>query len=463
MLSSINTFRATVAFSILFCITHLIAAVLLCRERLFLDTAYYFFHVVNEEAFHVEHQRIILILSQLLLWAGVKAHLDLHSLLVLYSITPAVLTSVLLFIALYIFRSVAGAWMLIFCNVCGTYFLYFSPMYEVCYAIVGFGMLWFLTEQGFYKTTFQIAVYTFILTFCLLGYPLIAIGSGALLTFYWVFDRKQPVRLIIIYTAVFLLWFIIKYFFITDYEKRHVTVQADDNKVHEVVALVFSLSYAVQAVVFMFGRYFVVFAAVIIFSITAFIRRQYLQAAWMLSFFIVIMIIVNLKAGGDGLVNTIGNERSYLILVPICLAPLLFRWLPSVSPLLQQLTIAVFVICGIYESAHTWEHSRYFSERNANIDRITEANAAKGCYTVATPFSKLPAGLDEWSTGMEGLVYSSMKGHSVILSDDSLYRAMNSETPIDKDHFLLRLDEVMAKADLNPRYFKLDTSAYCFQ
>ena len=461
MFKNLSPYKATCALAVVFVIAHLVAAALLCRERLFLDTAYYFFHVVNEEAFRIEHQRVILAISQLLLWAGVKAHLSLYTLLVLYSITPILFTAVLLFICLYYFKNETGAWLLIFCNVCGTYFLYYSPMYEVCYATVGFAFLWFLTEQKFYQTPLQILLYTLILCICLLGYPLIALGCGALLTYYWVANRKIPVRLFIIYAIVFALWLLVKTFLISDYEKSNVTVTATNDKVKEVVLMVFSLGYIWGTLKYLLFHYLVPFGAMIAYIVWSWKRPQRTTAIWLATSMAIILLIINLRAGGEGLTHFIHNERSYLLIVPLCLIPFLFTLYPTLTNTVRLAIVGVFVVACMAESLHTWQHSTYYTHRLQKINSLTAERLKQGCSLSIADYHQLNPDLDDWSIGMEALIFSSMRGKGCVLSDSTGYQKVVTEKPIDSQHFLIRLDEIMAKSELNPRYFSLDTGGYC--
>ena len=459
-----NFFRATCIISALYVIAHLIAAVLLCRERLFLDTAYYFFRVVSGESIHIEHQRIILALSQILLWAGVKLHLSLHMLMVLYSVTPIVYTALLIFISLYFFRSAAAAWMLICCNVCGTYFLYYSPMYEVCYAIVTFGFLWFLTIEGYYKNAVQMIVYMSLLALCLLGYPVIAMGCVALFSYMWVYEGKIPKRLLICHAIVFAIWILIKTFWISDYEKAHVRVNADKGKVHDVVSQVFSLSYFLGMGYFALIHYFLPLCATIGAAIWSWSQKKYMQAAWVLTWFIFLMIFMNLKAGGDGLIPTIHNERSYLIMVPICLAPLLYYMIQRWQALFVSICLIVLTIDTVYESIHTWKHSSYYALRLHYMDELVDKGLQKGCTKQATPVTALPKELNEWSTGIEVMIRSTDKGKSVGWVDKEVYDSVSVAAPIDNKHILLSMNiDPLTASELNPRYFKMDTSAYCIE
>ena len=458
----LNPYRATCIFAVVFVIANFTAALLLCRERLFLDTAYYFFHVVNEGAFRIEHQRVILAVSQMLLWVGVKAHLSLYVLLVLYSVTPVLFSAILLFISLYYFKNETGAWLVIFCNVCGTYFLYYSPMYEVCYATVGFAFLWFMTEQKYYQSMVQVVIYSVILSTCLLGYPLIALGCIALLSYYWVVDKKLPRRLILIYVAVFIAWLLVKTFLISEYEKGNVTVTATQDKVKDVILMVFSLGYIWGTVKYLLQHYVVPMGAFVVFVLWSIGKPQRAIALWLGTVVAVYLLIINLRAGGEGLTHFIHNERSYLLIVLLCLVPFLFVYYPMLRESMRLGLVGVFILVTMAESIHTWAHSSYYSGRIERINQITTERLQQGCSQTLIDYKTFTPDLDDWSIGMEAFIFSSMKGRGCMLSDSGGFSKMIVHKPLDKLHFLLRLDEVMAKSELNPRYFSLDTTTgYC--
>jgi hypothetical protein len=440
-------------------IAHLIAAIVLYRERLFLDASYYFFHVVNEESFRIEHQRLILAVSQLPLLLGVKIHLKFHYLLLIYSVTPVAYTSLLLFITLYFFRSLTAAWMVMFCTVCGSYFLYFCPMYEVSYATVIFGFLWFLTDRGYYQGYRQMLIYTLLLALCLFGYPIIAIGCLALLTYLLVFDKRIDRPLMIIYGLMLLIWFIVKYFFISDYERGNVTLPAGHTR--EILLAIFSLKYCLGLIRLMFTSYLIPSLAVLVFVSCSVWYKKYKEALWSVSWLVIILIIVNVKAHAY-MINTIHNERSYLILIPVCLAPLLFRLCNGWSTTVRTIFVLLFMLSASYESVRIWQHSSIFTRRIHQIDHLSDEYFNRGCTSAAINFYQFPDGLNEWSSGLEGFILSSAHGRSIIMSDIGIYNEININHPIDKKHFLLRTDEVMSKDSLNNIYFKLDTTGYCF-
>src|SRR5215471_14955501 len=81
--------------ALVYFVIYIAGAVYFFKERIFLDGAYYFFYVVNDENFRIEHQRYILIASQLLALFGVKLHLSLNTVMLLNSLNPALYLALL--------------------------------------------------------------------------------------------------------------------------------------------------------------------------------------------------------------------------------------------------------------------------------------------------------------------------------------------------------------------------------
>ena len=85
-------------------------AILFRQERIFLDGSYYFFHVVQSENFWVEHQRFILIASQLLAWIGVQLNLSLETVLLLNSLNPVIYLLLIFIVCVFVFKDKAAGW-----------------------------------------------------------------------------------------------------------------------------------------------------------------------------------------------------------------------------------------------------------------------------------------------------------------------------------------------------------------
>ena len=153
----------------------------------------------------------------------------------------------------------------------------------------------------------------------------------------------------------------------------------------------------------------------------------------------------------------------YLLLVPIGFAPFLMMYYPTLSKKLKLACIAVLLCVASYKSVNTWKHSSFYTSRLNVLNNFAEKTFGENCTKVAVNWNRLPPELDQWSSGMDLFIYSSAKGKGRIFSDSASVKKLQADRPADNDHFIIRLDEVMsARYDLNPVYFKLDSSAYCF-
>jgi hypothetical protein len=449
--------RFTSVFAIFFVIAHAIAAVVLCRERLFLDLSYYFFHVVNEQSFRIEHQRIILALSQSLLLTGVWLHLSLTTLLRIYSITPVLYSALLIFVSLRYFRSEATAWLIMITNVCGAMYLYYSPMYEVSYAAISFSFLWLLTEKRFYQSPLQILIYVFLLAMVLFGYPLMIIGILCMLAYHCLQHWRMPVTLILIYVLAIGAWCAVKYFLISDYEKGKVSVSP--NEYHGILKTMLSPHFAKEALTFLFKTYTAPMIALIIFVASVIRRRRYFTAIFAVLSIVAYVFIVNFSYRGSGLIHSNNFERMYLLLIPLCMAPFTFYIYPRMNSYLRALVIALAAVLCINDTTDVWHRSGEYTQRLTVLHDLYQPYADKGCTKAAVNWEAIYS-LNEWSTGMEALIYSSEKGRSIILSDVEMVN--QKKALLDRNHFVLRLDEIMSNDELNHRYFKIDSADYCY-
>lgn len=426
-----------------------------------MDAPYYFFHVVNEESFRIEHQRIILVLSQWLLLLGVKLHLSIPTLLALYSLTPVIYSITLTAIALFYFKSETGAIIIMLCNVCGAYFLYYCPMYEVYYAMITFGFICMLTQLEFYKTNKQMLAYLFVLLIALLGYPLIAFAC-LLLPLYacLIYGRKIPLRLLAVYAISLALWLLTKVLFISDYEKGKISVTPSEYPgiLHQLL----SFHFLIDATKFLTHNYPELIIAATGFVAFSILRRQYALLLIQLASIALYVFIVNFGYRSNGLIYSNNFERMYMLLVIICSAPLLFIAYPKFTTPVKGVVVVAFLLLLSYRSFTVWQHAQFFTNRLNLLNNFTNKYISGTCSKVAVDWDKLPHQLDQWGTGMEVLIYSSANGKSGIISNSLELDKINSAKPLNNNQFLLRLDEVMNRSDLNPKYFHLDSSGYCY-
>jgi len=98
------------------------------------------------------------------------------------------------------------------------------------------------------------------------------------------------------------------------------------------------------------------------------------------------------------------------------------------------------------------------------MDYVAKKGREQGCTKLATPVGTLPKELNEWSTGIELMIRSTDKGKSVAWVDKEVYDSTNVAIPVDNRHVVLSMNiDPLSAVQLNPRYFHMDSSAYCVE
>lgn len=437
-----------------------VAAIIFSRERIFLDGSYYFFHVVQSENFHIEHQRFILAVSQLLALTGVKLNLSLHAVLLLNSLNPVVYLWILFLFSVYWLKQEGIARALLLSGVCGIYFIYFIPMYEVWYGCVLLIFFAGVLEAKQYDTPWRLAVLALLLVTLLFSYPLIFIGVIYFSVSHFLKERKMPRTLMLIYASVFMVWLFWKYFFISDYEtgKIEYPLSQEGTIVEQNFSHAGNLA---DWILFLFRIYTEETVALLITAFIFFRKKQTWQALWLLGIVTGYLLLIGFFHVQPWKHSNY-FERMYLLLIPLSFVPffLNIRFGTLAKILVDVLVILILCWRGFQITDHAQEYRKHVSEIQELISRAQHTGGSK----FIVDFSKHPelVSLDEWSLPMETLIFSSLNNNSRTVTVS--WKA-DIENPliarrINEQSFRLRLDEVYPDDWLNEKYFRLNEGIY---
>ena len=104
-------------------------------ERLYADSGYYLFRVVNESSFHIEHGRWVLALAQALPLVGVKLGLPMGAVIHLHSLANVVFLMLSMIYALVLLKDRRTALLLAMAQVIGLAHGLFCPVFELYYGV----------------------------------------------------------------------------------------------------------------------------------------------------------------------------------------------------------------------------------------------------------------------------------------------------------------------------------------
>lgn len=441
-------------------IAYFIAAITLYKERLFLDGAYYFFNVLQNNDFWVEHQRFILIPSQFLTWAGIQFQFPLQQLMLLNSINPVLYLFILFIVCLFLFKDEVAAWALLLLGVCGVYFLFFCPMYEVWYGAALLIVFSSMLHQKFYEEYWQLLILAGVCITLLFSYPLMIFGFLFFSSYHFADIKKVRWSVVAVIAVSILVWVLWKYFFISDYENGKISYPWSQmrNIVKENLG---SLSNWVSLLKFLFSVYGEeMIAFLVVLGILCF-RKNYLKAALTGCFVTGFILLINFTQNTPW-IHSNYYERMYLLLVPLCLVP----FLREVYASSKFKMIIELVLVGVifFRGAQIMVHSSFYVDRIQSIEELVHVGQEQGGSKYFVEEKNYPGNtaLNEWSFPMETLLFSSpeKKAKTITISLKSDLAIPEVAHYLNSSTFHLRLNEVMGDQTLNGMYFNLDHDSY---
>lgn len=452
--------KRLLVFSAVYFVVYFIGAAVYFKERVFLDGAYYFFHVVQSQHFHVEHQRFILAPSQLLAWLGVRLHLPLQVVLMLNSLNPVLYFLVLFAVCFYVLKDEAACWTLLFLGVCGVYFLYFVPMYEVWYGGLLLILFSSMMNRQFYQHPYQLAWLGLVVLTLLFSYPLMIVGFAFFSIYHFLEIRKVPFKVVVFFIVLVIGWLTWKTLFISDYENGKIsypfsrigiTLQENFTPVSNIKSLfIFLISVYTESMVMLL-------AVVVVLLL----RKAFGKAVLILAFVGGYILMIN-STHSFPWNHTNYFERMYLLLIPLCMLPFIREiYIPSRHKRVMEF---LFVLVILYRGLLIELHAIVYSDRIERIEEFIEIAQQQGGSKFFVNADEYPGdrALNEWSFPMETILFSSMKPgmQTVAISLKSDLEAREVDTLLNGQSFHLRLNEVFDDDWLNQQYFHLQHGAY---
>ena len=435
-------------------------AVVFAKERFQADGAHYLLHVVQSEDFRIEHQRYILIFSQLLAWIGVKVGISLNGIFILNSLNP-----VLWFLGLFVYavrflKDKRAAIGIILTSVLGVLHIQFIPMYEIYYGIPLIILLYSHIINERTSSLIDILLFVAILCTALFAHPLLPIPIAFVLLYSSFERRKLDVRLWIVSALVIAGWYIAKKVMLTEYEAgKMALVTADWNTAYKQL---YHISYYGKLGVFFFTWYTVPVCVFICTGLFFVARNMKIQLVLMLAFFFGHILIVNFTHENDPILTPY-FERMYLPLIPIVLIPFLFTLCRELQFSKSFIVLALLLVVGWRMARFSHIGHMYLARTYQTEHLIAAASSSEGSKFVMneSDFRNCYPWAD-WSFVMETLLRSSaintQRSLSIAIPEDMTEG--NNATGLGQDEFLFRRWDVIKDTDLNPKYFSVRHGQY---
>lgn len=429
----------------------IVLAIFYREERLVADASYYFFRVVNNESFWVEHDRYILILSQIAPWIASNLGFKMGTVVLLSSIGHVLFFYVIYLITRYVFKDSYSGLILISIQLLGITSGFFVPMFEFYYAmglLVLFYVIFSVSEHKWKHIPLIILAF-FIITahfyaIILLVYTLLV----------YAFEKKDfKIKKYLPYALLIVLFVLLKPLVISEYEKGK---SADF--LNNLVNNVYDFNYFKLWLSYITNNYWD-WAILVLSTIGIMIfKKKYLFLLGYSLFLLGLIAMVNVSSYGFDL----SRYKEQVNFSLMFLAGFTFVYCISLlnTNLLKYSFLSLISVVFLFRIQSIWEGGKQFTYRIDEMKKIIDiAQDKEGTKFVVNQDDLVYDA--NWSYPVESLIFSSIhnkKCVSIVVNDDYYFSDNNEK--IKPSEYMFRRWEIYDLSRLNTKYFELDNSEY---
>lgn len=429
------------------------------KERLYADGAYYFFHVVNGGWFHVEHGRIVLGIGQILPVFATIVNLPIQWVAVISSFGHELFYYLLFLFITIKLKNHALAIAFLLAHLVGQLWLYYTPMYEICYggalALVFYGLLT--------STLIKDDKWKIVAVICL-WYALTSHLENTVVLFYLIlFDVANRKFIKQIHLPVLLILFLgiaLELLTLSSYEQANMNSSFHDDATF---LNLFNTAYLLKLGILFITYY----PEILIFNATSIVfllvKNRWETLVIFVGANVTLLLAINNKANAIEFIRYF--ESMYYPLVVLSVFTILFTFYKSLSNRYLVGASALLICSMIIRLVWISEYGFTLKERNLYISGMVDQLQEKSVndkFVIEKANVTKSNDLINWALPIEAMLYSSFDGPSasisLLTSDQLEYNA--KDKLLDSTNFMLRQDEVMFLKDLNEDYFSLSKNIY---
>jgi hypothetical protein len=437
-----------------------IFAVIFAKERFQADGAYYLLLVIDSENFRIEHQRYILIFSQLLPLTGAKMGLSPDAIIILNSLNNVLFFYGIFCYCVYYLRDQTAGVAVILFQVLGVLHLQFVPMYEVWYGAV---LLVPIRSQLRFERVVRTQDFLFLIVLMittLFSHPLLFIPVIFIILLDALEKWLVHWKLVLTFLVVFAGWYAVKKLFLTEYEAGKLSLL--DFSWNKAYRDLIHPGYYWHMIKYFFTWYTIP-VLMFIFSVGFHFVRGSKRKAWLIMcFFFGHILLISLTHEPESSLSPY-FERMYMPLIAICVLPFLYD-------IFIQLALTNAVGAGFLALIISWRIWRFvdvgldYKARTEAVEtQIAEAQKLPGSkFEMAPEDYKGCFKFADWSYPMETLLRSAAMdpSHPVsIVTFEDLDEGKNRNT-LNENLFLYRRWDIRDDGALNAKYFKIQHGNY---
>lgn len=420
-------------------------------ERMFADASYYLLHVINKGWFYIEHDRLVLALSEIFPWLGVTLGVPMKGVLILFSIGHVCFFYVLFLICRYRYQDQGAGLLLILLQTLALEMGYFTPMFELYYGaalLVLFGSILWNGRLGMAEKIVFIPLILCILT----SHPVAVLLWGFVLVMHAMDFGRKYLKLYAMFGGVLLLYIGYKLFAASDYEQTKTLSFIDTYR-----NMSYGWSYIAELSKFML-RYYLELLLLFVMTLSWLIAdKKYLRLAFVLLSFLGMMVIIN--GAHYAFQHSRYQEQVYFPLSFIVAFPLTL--LMTFGDAKNSWRKWAWIVCGIVimiKMIAIVKEAGQFENRIQRMERLVTEVRSRGIQKAIIGeqnVTSITSAGPNWSYGIETLLLSARDGRdkAVTISLDTDLAFENNRGALTPEMFMMRKWDIYPATDLNPRYF----------
>lgn len=429
-----------------------ILAVVFSEERLYADSSYYIYQVINKENFCIEHHRYILVLSQVIPLLAIKIGFNLKAVLLLYSIGHVVFFYSIFLITKYYYQDEQSGILLLLIQTLGIMSGFFVPMFELYYSA---GLLVLFTCILYHSHTYKALIVLIALAFFILtAHAYSFILFLFILVLHALEFKLKYLRIYLLFSAVMMGIFIFKTYTASDY---------DQGKTKAFLYVLkngaYNFQYLKSLCAFLWKYYREILMIESALLIVLIFSRDFIKALVIALFFFCTLAIINISY--YGFEHTRYQEQVYFPLSFIAAVPFL-DYIVKIKERVFRMVISFVAFLIIILRIHgIWNESKIFVQRTGEMKSIIEnARSRKGSkFIVNEKLLKFPS---NWSYPIETMLLSSYESNkrTITICTEEDMNFNQNRSKLSASNFLFRRWEVYTIQSLNIKYFSLESGDY---
>ena len=196
----------------------LLFAVYFNVSRLYGDSAFYLFKIVNHEKFVIEHNRPIAAVIEILPYFLTRISASMSAIILSFSLNEWLYFAVSFFVISLLLKNPTAGFAMLFAYIAGSRWNYFNPVSELILSTPLYFILYSLLDRKPGKII--MAFISLLIVLLVFNHPLNSIIVPALLILYWLGRTPENKKPFIFMLAILIMTIIAHYFVLDNYERN---------------------------------------------------------------------------------------------------------------------------------------------------------------------------------------------------------------------------------------------------